>query len=145
MWQRMSTWPCGKWIYSLMIGFMAPYTGTIRPRVLSYEPGRIRIRMRDRWRLQNPFKSIHAIALSNLGEAASGLALFSRLAPAQRAILVKIETEYLKKARGTLVCEGTCEPDPRDGDILVHADVTNAEGMSVAKVRALWRVGSEKA
>lgn len=144
LWQRISRWPLGKWIYSLFVGFMAPYTGTICPRVLSFEPGRVRIRIRDRWRLRNPFRSVHAIALTNLGEAASGLALFSRLSPSQRAILVRIETEYLKKARGTLIGEGSCEADPQNGDVTVHADIKNAEGLSVAKVRALWRVDSEK-
>jgi acyl-coenzyme A thioesterase PaaI-like protein len=143
IWKRLSPLPGGRYFFSWFFSFAAPYTGSIFPFVISYEPGRVRIRMRDRWRVRNPFKSVHAVALVNLGEAASGLALFSNLAPELRAILVGIEAEYHKKARGTLECVGTAVPPSGEGDVPVEAKITDASGVVVCTVRAKWRVARD--
>lgn len=140
LWKRLVVLPGGRWIFSRLLGVLAPYTGTIHPKVLDYQPGLVRIRIRERWRLRNPFRSVHAIALSNVGEAASGLAIFSRLRADQRAILLKIESTYLKKARGILVTEGRCSAAAAP-ETWVEAEIRDSEGAVVCQVRALWAVG----
>ena len=92
---------------------------------------------------RNHLRSVHAIALINLGELTTGLALNCGIPSSGRAILVGISMEYLKKARGTLVADCRCEvPDvTKDSEIELTAQIRDASGDTVARARALWRVG----
>ena len=121
---------------------MVPYSGTIRPRVVRFDPGHTLIRLRDRRRVRNHLSSIHAIALANLGELATGLALIGSLGSGTRGILLGLEVEYLKKARGTVEAEARCDISPVDGplDMLVEARIRDFDGDVVAVTRAQWRL-----
>lgn len=125
---------------------MAPYTGSIGAIVRELGDGFARVEMKDRRRVRNHLNSIHAIALANLGEVASGLALMYALPPEARAILVEISIEYIKKARGTLTAE--CRPDLPDFTIEGEHEMTSVirdeSGDEVARARARWLIGPAK-
>jgi len=48
LWQRWGKTAFGRRLYSLMLGRMAPYSGSIRPLVLRLERGDVCIELRDR-------------------------------------------------------------------------------------------------
>jgi len=86
----------------------------------------------------------HAIALVNLGEVTSGLAMISALPPGTRSIVTGLTTEFLKKARGTLTAECGCQLPPALADGLeqvVIARITDYTGEVVARVSVTWRLG----
>lgn len=142
LWKRLGPLPGGRWLFSRILGRMARYTGSMGAVVEEYEPGRVRVRLRDRPAVRNHLRSVHAVALCNLGELCTGLATLSACAPSTRGILVALETEYLKKARGTLEASATVDPievtEAREE--WVRAEIRDAAGDVVAVVRARWRL-----
>ncbi|MFT5896778.1 MAG: acyl-coenzyme A thioesterase PaaI-like protein, partial [bacterium] len=77
MWQHLSPLPGGKLLFSLVVGIVIPYTGSMRARVEQLQPGHAIVRLPDRRRIRNHLRSIHAIALANLAEFTTGLATLS--------------------------------------------------------------------
>lgn len=143
-WDRLSRLPAGRWIFSRLLRLMVPYTGTIKPTVLELRTGYARVEMRDRRGVRNHLRSIHAVALLNIAEAASGLALVYSMPDGMRGILVGMSIEYMKKARGTLVAECHCEvpaPGPRR-ELELTVEVRDAAGDVVARARPRWLVES---
>jgi acyl-coenzyme A thioesterase PaaI-like protein len=139
-WDRLHGKPGGKWLFSRFVGRMAPYTGTIGAMVVELSRGRAVVVLKDRRAVRNHLRSIHAIALANLGELASGLAASAALPPGVRGIPTSITIDYLHKARGTLTATGTADlPDvtePTTAEVL--ADIRDADGTTVAAVRVRW-------
>jgi len=146
LWDRLSGRPGGKRIFSLLLGRMVPYTGSIKPRVLELTASGARIEIRDRRAVRNHLSSIHAIALANLAELSTGLPLAYAVQPRGRTILLSITVEFLKKARGTLVGSSSfaAPTGERDEDIEIPVEVRDASGNVVARARAVWRVGPVK-
>lgn len=143
VWNACSKLPGGGRLFGRLLGTLAPYTGTIRPEVLQLEPGFARVRLRDTRRVRNHLNSVHAIALMNLGEVATGLAVISTLGSGERGIISKLSMDYVKKARGPLVAECRCPPsrDADAKDLEVEATLSNEAGDVVARAHAKWRVG----
>lgn len=143
LWRRLSPLPAGKWLFSRLLGFMIPYSGTIGATVIRLDPGHVRVRVRERRKIRNHLRSVHAIALANVGELSTGLALVGALGPEARGILTGLDVRYEKKARGTLEAEARCEvPTVRESmDRAVRSEVRDRTGDVVATVTAHWRLG----
>ena len=144
LWRRMSGLPTGKWLFSFLIGRVAPYSGSIGAIVDVLEPGFARLHLKDRRRVRNHLHSIHAIALANLGEFTSGLALYASMPSNSRGIITKLTIVYLKKARGTLRAECHCsvpEIANEDKELILETVIIDSASDSVARVAVTWRVG----
>lgn len=92
----------GRWLYSRIICWKAPYFGSIAPRIEVLEPGRCVVRLRQCRSVQNHIGSVHAIAMCNAAELAGGMATEVTIPPSMRWIPKGMSVRYLKKARGVL-------------------------------------------
>lgn len=143
LWQRLHHLPGGAWLFSRILGRVIPYTGSIGANVKEFKPGYAKIQMRDRRRVRNHLHSIHALALANMGEFASGLAMLGALAADTRGIPTSLSIEFYKKARGCLIAVSRCTPPTvtEESDFEVHADILDTQGDLVARTTVIWRLG----
>jgi uncharacterized protein (TIGR00369 family) len=141
-WRRLSGFPGGVWLFNRLLARLVPYTGALGARVERLEPGAAEVTLPDRRGVRNHLKSIHAVALANLAEVTSGLAMLTALPPGVRGIVVRIEVDYLRKARGTIRAEARVELPEITGPMQVHpeASLFDAGKVLVARARVTWNV-----
>jgi acyl-coenzyme A thioesterase PaaI-like protein len=146
LWGVLRGVPGGGLMMGRLLGRLAPYTGTIKPEIEALEVGYARVRMRDRKKVRNHLKSLHAIALMNLGEVATGVAMMVSLPDGARAILTGLSMEYLKKGRGTITAECSC-PVPQSTERKAYeltGELKDKSGEVIARAHAKWLVGPAK-
>jgi len=142
LWRKLAGLPGGTWLFSRLLGSFVPYSGTIGAHVRVLEPGHVLVTLRDRRGIRQHLGSVHAVALVNLGEISTGLAVVAALPAGIRSIVTSLSMEYLKKARGLLTCECRTQIPAVTGDVdhLVVADITDAAGDVVARIQVRWRL-----
>ena len=142
LWRRLAPLPAGKTLFSWLVGRMTPYTGTLGARVEELEPGWCRASLVDRRRVRNHLASVHAMALANFAELASGLATLTALPPGVQGIVTGFTIEYVKKARGRLEAECRLPVADVTGEREQEAAVTitDPQGDVVARASARWRL-----
>jgi len=142
-WQRVSPLPFGKRLFSWAVGRTAPYTGSVGGVYTDVRPGYARVELADRRAVRNHLASVHAVALVNLAEMTSGVALLTALPPGVRGIVTGLSIEYVKKARGRLVCETHAHAPTALTTSMTHdvgATITDVAGDVVARATVHWRL-----
>ncbi len=142
-WRAMTAVPMGKWFFSRLIGLLVPYTGTIGPRVEELGYGYARASFRDRRKVRNHLKSVHAIAMLNLAEMVCSLAISTVQPHNGRWIVKGMDIDYIKKGRGRITAE--CTPPQVDwnfeqdhiGEVLLK----DPAGDTVAIAHTRWKTG----
>lgn len=145
-WDALNGLPFGRQVFSRIVGRVAPYTGSIKAEVLELRVGHARVKMRDRRRLRNHLRSIHAIALSNLAELAGNLALAYSIPGDARFIVTRMTMDYFHKARGdiTALCAGAMPADNSEREVEISIELNDAQGVLVARGALFSLVGPVK-
>ena len=141
--RNLARWPAGRWLFSRLVCWKAPYFSSIAPRIETLEPGRCIATLQHRRAVTNHIGTVHAIALCNLAEFTGGLGCDASLPPSMRWIPKGMMVAYLKKAVGTLHATATPTLLPRtsqDGyDLPFEVVVENAAGEVVFRATiAMW-------
>jgi len=143
LWRRCRRLPAGADLFSRLLSRRVPYSGSIKPQVLELAPGHARVALADRKRVRNHLGSVHAIALANLAELASGLAMTTALPPGIRGIVVRLTIDYVKKARGPLIATGYAVIPPIGDAAIEHdfvSEITDVDDDVVAHATVRWRL-----
>src|SRR5690606_21280676 len=142
LWNTLGRSRVGRWIFSRLIGLAVPYSGSIRASVESLQPGRAILTLRDRRAVRQHLGAVHAIALANLAELASGMAMLASLGPDTRGIVININISYHKKARGVLRATGTAAPPQVNAPVAseARAEIHDEAGDRVAEAVVTWRL-----
>ena len=146
LWRALRPWPGGSWLFARIFSFLVPYSGSVRPRILVLEPGHAEVAIPDRRFNRQHLGSVHAIALVNAAEQASGLAMLCGLPDGVRGIVTHISMQYLAKAKGTIraVSHAEIPVVTSDAEFDVQADCIDGRGTVVARATVRWRLGLMK-
>jgi len=146
LWKKLSYTRLGKWLFSYLVRFVNPYTGNLGAQVQVLEPGYAEVSLDDKKRNRNHLNSVHAIALSNLGEFTSGIAVLSSLDENVRGIVTHISVDFMKKARGRLnaVCRCSLPEIKDDVEFKVFADIFDQDKELVSRVNVTWQLGIKR-
>lgn len=129
LYKKMSAWPLGKWLFTKLICFRAPYFSTIKPVITQLTANEISVFVKKRRSVQNHIGTVHAIALCNACELAAGVLMEAGLPSHLRWIPKGMTVSYLKKA-STSVNAKTSFPDWKEvkiGDNFLLVNVFNSQ------------------
>ena len=143
LWRRLGGSAFGRWLFTRVVCFRAPYFGSIAPRITRLEPGLCEARLRQRRRVQNHIGTIHAIALCNLAELCAGLVTDVSIPGDMRWIPRDMTVRYLAKARGRItasarpVTELASTPEPYAATIAVTLVDDDRQAVAGAEIH-MW-------
>jgi acyl-coenzyme A thioesterase PaaI-like protein len=143
LYRRIARWPAGRWLFSRLVCWKAPYFSSISPRIVSLAPGRGEATLRHRRAVSNHLGTVHAIALCNLAEFIGGLTCDASIPTSMRWIPKGMTVEYLKKATGTMHARARPAFTPVAADtgyaLPFDVDVANDAGEAVFRARIdMW-------
>ena len=141
--RTLSGTPGGKWLFSKLVCWKAPYFSSIAPRIETLEPGRCVATIRHRRAVTNHIGTVHAIALCNLAEFTGGLGCDASIPASMRWIPKGMTVAYLKKAIGTMRATATPAFPPHEAaegyELPFEVVVENLAGEAVFKASiAMW-------
>eukprot|EP00045_Choanoeca_perplexa_P002289 m.23787 g.23787 ORF g.23787 m.23787 type:complete len:214 (+) comp11430_c0_seq2:170-811(+) len=151
IWRACAASPLGAYAFAGFVNFAAPYSGSVRPILTKMNAIEAEGYIVEQPWLTNPFNSVHAVALTNLGEFVSGIIVTSQLEQMSltqanitaRGIVTSLGSTYHKKARGTITAK--CTPPPLPTTEGKHAykvltELYDAQGVHVATTEAQWHI-----
>jgi acyl-coenzyme A thioesterase PaaI-like protein len=146
LWRGLHRLPGGTRLFSRIFGWRVPYSGSVRPHIRALSPGHADVEIPDRRRNRQHLGSVHAVALMNLAEQTSGLALLTALPDGVRGIVTEMSMQYAKKARGPIssVCDLAPPTVTGDMEVEVTADCIDRSGDLVARATVRWRLGTTR-
>ena len=133
IYQKCLKLPFGRWVFSRILCFKAPYFGSIRPQFLELRPGYSKILLKKRRSVTNHIGSVHAIAMCNVSELAAGTMLEASIPRTMRWIPKGMTVSYLKIATTdlTAVCEIPLDGLETPGEFPMTIHVTDTRGDEV--------------
>ncbi|WP_432720965.1 hotdog fold domain-containing protein [Jeongeupia wiesaeckerbachi] len=147
LWLRCSRLPAGRWLFSRLVCFKAPYFGSISPRFVQLAPGRCELSIAKRRKVLNHIGTVHAIAMCNMAELAAGTMTDVTIPASHRWIPKGMQVDYLKKAETGLRAVATVAQPAVWGDGLdlpVKVDVIDAAGQIVVRATITMWVSAKK-
>lgn len=142
IWQRLAKKPGGKWLFSKLVSWKAPFFASIRGRFSELRPGYCEVHAKKRRAVLNHIGTFHAIAMCNMAELAGGTMTDVTIPSTHRWIPKGMTVEYLAKAETDLRAVATLDPVPEFGDaeaLPVTVNVLDSNDQPVLRaVISMW-------
>jgi acyl-coenzyme A thioesterase PaaI-like protein len=146
-WNQLHNKPLGKWLFSKIVCFKAPYFASINPRFVLLKPGYCEVTIRKRRSVQNHIQTVHAIAICNMAELAAGTMTDMSVPKNMRWIPKGMSVEYLKKAQTDLTAIAQVSPlsaFAQVGDLVVPVEVKDSNGNVVFRAAVTMYLSEKK-
>jgi acyl-coenzyme A thioesterase PaaI-like protein len=130
---------------SLAVGRVVPFVGTARLRIEELTEERVVASVRNRRRVQNHIKGVHAVAMALLAETASGFVVGMNLPDDKLPLIKSLKVDFKKRTQGDMRVVATLNSEQRGrikteerGDVLVEVHITDESGSEPIQCQMLW-------
>jgi len=130
---------------SLVMGQAVPFVGTAGLEIEELTSRRAVVRVRNRRRVQNHLRTVHAAAMALLAETASGFVIGMNIPDDRVPVIKSMHVDFLKRAQGAMcaVAELTdaqvaqIEQEEK-GEVAVPVAVTDGDGKKPIECTLIW-------
>ncbi|MGB1298681.1 MAG: hotdog fold domain-containing protein [Psychrobium sp.] len=132
LYERVSNWPAGQWLFSRMIGFKAPYFNSIDARIITLKANHCECVIKKKRSVHNHIKTVHAIAVCNGLELAMGMMAEASIPKHLRWLPKGMDVNYVAKAGTDIRCVAKVPEEAwQPGDLLVEVTAFDANDVEV--------------
>ncbi|MBV8679882.1 MAG: DUF4442 domain-containing protein [Aquitalea sp.] len=132
-------------VLSLLFGRLVPFLSTAGLRFEQVDHTRLTVSIRNRRKVQNHIKGVHAAAMALLAETASGFVVGMNVPDDKLMLLKSMKVNYTKRSQGDMRAVATLsDAQIREmytidkGETLVEVSVTDESGESPIQCEMVW-------
>ena len=133
------------WVITRMFGKFVPFLGTAGLVFEEVSRERMVVSVKNRKKVQNHIKGLHAAAMALLVETATGFVVGMNVPDDKLMLLKSMKVSYYKRAQGDMRAVATLAPEQVQrmftedkGDVLVDVVVTDESGESPIVCEMVW-------
>lgn len=133
------------WVITRMFGKFVPFLGTAGLVFEEVSRERMVVSVKNRKKVQNHIKGLHAAAMALLAETATGFVVGMNVPDDKLMLLKSMKVSYYKRAQGDMRAVATLAPEQVQrmftedkGDVLVDVVVTDESGESPIVCEMVW-------
>ena len=146
IYEKLSGFPLGKWLFSKLVCLKAPYFGSIHPVFLNLGVGEAVVRVKKVRSVTNHIGTVHAIAMANAAELVAGTVMEASIPSHMRWIPKGMTIDYLNKATTDVTASTKLGsiPDQGSHDVHVIVEVKDKQDQLVSKADITMYVSEKK-
>lgn len=133
------------WLVSYMLGKIVPLVGTAGLRFDEVSARRVVVSLRNRRRVQNHIKGVHAAGMALLAETATGFAVGMHLPDDKLPLIKTLKVDYLKRSQGDMSATAQLRPEQIQqiltqdkGEVTVPVSITDESGGEPIRCEMVW-------
>lgn len=138
--------PLNNITFSRLFGSVVKFAGHSDVEFIEMDPQRVKLRMKNKRKLQNHIGSVHAVAMSLLAESASGSIVALNLDADKLALCKGMYVDFTRRtAKGEIFAEATLTDEQVElinstpkGETEVKTVVTDCKGENPVEVKMVW-------
>ena len=130
---------------SFLLGQVVPMVGTARLHFEEVSSQRVVVTIRNRRKVQNHIKGVHAAAMALLAETATGFCVGMNLPDDKLPLIKTLHVDYLKRAQGDMKAVAQLSPEQvrmilteDKGEVTVPVSITDESGQSPISCQMVW-------
>ncbi|WP_434626648.1 DUF4442 domain-containing protein [Chromobacterium sp. CV08] len=132
-------------VLSMMFGKIVPFLSTAGLRFEEVGHHRLSVSIRNRKKVQNHIRGVHAAAMALLAETSTGFVVGMNMPDDKLMLLKSMKVNYIKRSQGDMRAVATLTPQQiqsmhelEKGEVLVEVQVTDDSGESPIICEMLW-------
>jgi acyl-coenzyme A thioesterase PaaI-like protein len=132
-------------LQTLVLANIVPFLGTARLRFEEVTQERVVVTIKNRRRVQNHIKGVHAAAMALLAETATGFAVGMNLPDDKIPLIKTLKVDYVKRSQGNMKAIAQLRPEQIEavrtqpkGEVTVPVTISDESGGEPIKCEMIW-------